>query len=368
MNKQAKAVLSTPVMSDYLTKALITGVEKNRLRLVSMCNVASKIDGENLFSRALIRVKLGGAPMEYTLSIFNADQLEKAGGSDGDIFAHSFYKVAGSDQKDDGIPAGADRWVNNYVPQDDVFSERSLSFLNTRPDEGTYEIACLLLDLMDLPKEHHLALVYLDNIGLRHVLCLPNENDGDPEVTYVLIHQPGRENFRRPNDYRLPLLSKNPPALLRLLLRELHLDGDGDRDDIHPLDTDEEKVQWGYGGPYAVQYGLARLLIYTAEAEGVLPAHPLLIVADKALASAGTYGIAPHRMQWTADIRWALENIPALYQPHPASELARDFLACLMKQNSFETVLMFIRVDHAGQSTGLTLIQGDAAIDFNLQY
>lgn len=95
MNKQAKAVLSAPVMSDYLTKALIAGVEKNRLRLVSMCNVASKIDGENHFARALIRVKLGGTPMEYTLSIFNADQLEKAGSSDGAIFTHSFYKEIG---------------------------------------------------------------------------------------------------------------------------------------------------------------------------------------------------------------------------------------------------------------------------------
>lgn len=363
-----RELFAVPQMSNYLYKAMIRGDEERKLWVMSVSNHISKAGGGKPFIRVTLLLCLDGVRLECALTILNADSLSLGDADNGAIFSHGYGRPAGGDLRDHWTPMGADRWVANYEPQADPHAERSLCFLMERPSEFSYMVANMLLELAELRVRDNLSLVYLDGIGLRHVLCLRNENDDDPELTYAVIHLPGKDNFRRPYDYRHPLRYPEQPKLLEMMLRELELGDTGDRDDPHPLDTNEEKVTWAYAGPYGIQYAPHQMLIYTDEGDGVLPVEPMIIITQRALAQASIGGMPGWILRTSDDIRNALEKVSALYQPHPASELARDFLAMLMKLNSFEPVSMSVRLDGFQHPAYVTLIQGDVAIDFNLQY
>lgn len=367
-----ETLMGRPTMSDYLLKALLEGEATNHLRVNGVTNVASKIDPVAIYTNIAIKCNHAEGYMRHDLLVFNSDRLAPSDESGHSIYSHN-YGALPENLEGDWLPSGRDHLVSNYRPAEDVWSERSQCFLEERPDEASYEVACLLLKLAGLDKTH-LSMVYLDSIGLRHALLLDNENDNDPELTVVVIDRPFRlkvagQLTHRPADYRKKIFG-NRSLLAQILLRELRLNGESDVMDDHPLDTDEEKTEWADVGPYQIRYNETAMFVYTEEDEGMLPVEPLMRVTNKV----GPFNSSGYRtpgwvLRDAQQIRHLLENQSALYQPHPASELARDFLAVMMKRGGYDHIDVYITLNLAdNQPATITLVQGDLEILFNLQY
>lgn len=363
-----KNMLTAPKMSDYLTKALVDGMEQKKLEvtrvIIEPCVGEYRDDTPvQHYSAMKVMFKPGDMPRYLDLIILNVDDL---GDGDGDtqIFNHAYgwYKPT---PKREMLPVPRDYWISNYVPGKDVGHEVNQTFLDdSRPMELTYAMAVLLLELAGLPLEERLHLVYLDSIGLRHVISLPNENDDDPEMTYVVIDTSFFANYSRSaKDYRLETL-REFPHIVGLLLNELKYGTDEDVTDAHPLDTEDNKVEWAHFGPYHTCYRQNTMFVYTGANESMLPAQALIEVETASFSD-----FRPtHHLVDRQQVFHALHHVPALYQESAGSTMARDILASAAGNPEMRTIALEVRVNDQNEPIWLRVRQGDAVINFNLQY
>lgn len=363
-----KALLCAPKMSDYLTKALQAGMQQNVLSVnrstVETCKMCFDVgQGLKHFSTMKLGFTMGNVPRYVDLVILNVDELGDLKGADR-IFNLAYGALTNEYPNRPKMPEARDYWVSNYVPGKDVVEEVQQVYLGDyRPDETTYLMATKLLELAGLPLER-LHLVHLDDLGLRHVISMPNENDDDPEMTYVLLDLAFGANNNRTADYRLRQIRDMPP-MLHQLLSDLMNHTAEDASEPHPLDTDEEKVEWGYFGPYHVVYRQNTMFIYTGEDENMLPAEALIEVESAAFGSFHAGYVWHHSGQ----VLSALETLPALYVESAGSIMARDLLAVNKgKGDDMRTISAEVRVNDAKEPVWLRLRQGEAIINFNLQY